>query len=232
MLKSIASFLSIIALLSTQTLSAQSTANQTIAALYSKMQKIKDYSVDAVVKADIPMIKIDAVNATIYFKQKDKLKVISKGIAILPKQGFSDVSKIIRDPTSFAATTQGKELVQNYQTDVLNVIPTIDTGDVVLAKLWIEPTKSLILKSTITSKTNGPVTVEYFYGSQIAFGLPDNMIFTVGVKKFKIPKGVATDIQKNSRPAQDDAKEPKVGKIYITLANYSINKGVKDEVFK
>ena len=61
----------------------------------SKINSVKDYSVDANIKADIPLIKILPVKASIYFKQKDKFKVVSKGIAILPKQGFTDVNSFL-----------------------------------------------------------------------------------------------------------------------------------------
>ena len=53
-------------------LSLGQTPDQIIAQLLTKINLVKDYSVTANIKADIPMIKILPVNATIYFKQKDK----------------------------------------------------------------------------------------------------------------------------------------------------------------
>jgi hypothetical protein len=66
------------------------TADQIITQLVNKINLVTDYSVTANIKADIPLIRVLPVNASIYFKQKDKFKVVSKGIAILPKQGFTD----------------------------------------------------------------------------------------------------------------------------------------------
>ena len=72
-------------------ISFSQTVDQTVDALIKKINLVKDYSVHANIKADIPLIRVLPVNATIYFKQKDKFKVVSKGIAILPKQGFMEI---------------------------------------------------------------------------------------------------------------------------------------------
>jgi outer membrane lipoprotein-sorting protein len=66
-------------------------ADAVLQQVVQKLNSVKDYSVEANIKANIPLIKIMPVTASIYFKQKDKFKVVSKGIAILPKQGFTDV---------------------------------------------------------------------------------------------------------------------------------------------
>jgi outer membrane lipoprotein-sorting protein len=51
------------------------------------------------------------------------------------------------------------------------------------------------------------------------------------VKKFKIPKGLATDINKT---ASVDESKPvsKTGTVSIQIFNYEVNKGISDEVFK
>ena len=212
--------------------SAQKTPNQLLQGVYQKMMKVKDYSVEADIRADIPLIKILPVNAVIYFRQPDKFKVESKGIAIMPKQGFSDVAKIIRDTTTYTAFFTGKEKVDNSLTQIISVIPLVDTGDLVLAKFWIDYGRNLVLKSQLTTRSSGTMQIEYFYSTQIAFGLPDKMIFTVDVKKFKIPKVMASDVNSSSKAPKSDEKESKKGIILIDLKNYKINQGLKDAFFK
>ena len=211
---------------------AQKTPNQLLQGVYQKMMKVKDYSVEADIRADIPLIKILPVNSVIYFRQPDKFKVESKGIAIMPKQGFSDVAKIIRDTTAYTAFFTGKEKVDNSLTQIISVIPLVDTGDLVLAKFWIDYARNLVLKSQLTTPSSGTMQIEYFYSTQIAFGLPDKMIFTVDVKKFKIPKVMASDVNSSSKAPKTDAKESKKGVILIDLKNYKINQGLKDAFFK
>ena len=105
-----------------------------------------------------------------------------------------------------------------------------DTSDLILAKLWVDTDRDIILKSQITTRSSGTVTIEYSYKTQNEFGLPDSMVFIVDVKKFKIPKGVATDINRSSS-VDELKKTAKTGRIFINLTNYKINKGISDDVF-
>jgi len=223
---------SIILLLLSFSAYPQKTPNQLLRGVYQKMMKVKDYSVEANIKADIPLIKILPVNAIVYFKQPDKFKVESKSIAIMPRQGFSDVAKIIRDTTSYTAVFTGKEKIGTSLTQIISVIPSVDTGDLVLAKFWIDYARNLVLKTQLTTRSSGTMQIEYFYGTQTTFGLPDKMIFTVDVKKFKIPKVMASDMSNSSKAPKADDKESKKGVILIDLKNYKINQGLKDAFFK
>jgi len=210
---------------------AQDNANVILHAVYAKLQKVKDYSVSANVKVDLPFIRMLPIDAKIYFKQKDKFKVESKSIAIVPRQGFDQASKMLADTASFTAMIQGNEKIGTVLTNIVNVIPLADTSDLILGKLWIDPTQHVILKSQLTTKSSGTILTEYTYGSQIGFGLPDKMIFTIDVKKFKIPKSVSGDTNKSTDKKDDKLKEKKDGKIFIILTNYQVNKGILDSVF-
>jgi hypothetical protein len=211
---------------------SQKTPNQLLRGTYLKMLKVKDYSVEATIKADIPLIKILPVNAVVYFKQPDKFKVESKSIAIMPRQGFSDLARIIRDSTAYTAVFTGKEKVDNSLTQIISVIPSADTGELVLAKFWIDYARNLVLKTQLTTRSSGTMQIEYFYVSQMAYGLPDKMIFTVDVKKFKVPKVIATDLQNPQDTPKPDNKDSKKGVILINLKNYKINTGLKDDFFR
>lgn len=205
-------------------------ANQIITELLNKMNTVKDYSAEALITSDIPMVKILPSKATIYFKQKDKFKIETKGIAILPKQGFTELSKMLTNRDTYTAVALGNETIGSTQTSIVSIFPVSDTSDLVLAKLWIDVNNDIVMKSQITTRSSGTVTILYTYGSQIKWGLPDKMVITVDVKKFKIPKGVATDINKKS---EDDTKkqDAKTGEIKIDLTGYKVNLGIKDEVF-
>lgn len=197
--------------------------------IYKKSLLAKDYSASAHIKVDLPFLKMLPINATIYFKQKDNFKIDSKSIAILPRQSFNQLSRMLENPSSYSSMIQSVELIRNIQTTVISVIPLSDTSDLILGKLWIDIDKKLVLKSQLTTKNNGTILTEYFYGYNAEFGLPDQLIFTVDIKKFKIPKSVSIDINNSS---SDKVKKEKTGKIFITLTNYKINKGIDESVFK
>jgi len=210
------------------------TPKQLLNSVYKKMAVVNDYSVNANVKVDLPFVRMLPIDAKIFFKQKDKFKVETKSIAIIPRQGFDQITKMLNDTTSFEALVSGDEMVGMVKTTIVNVIPSADTSDLILGKIWIDTKQNVVLKSQLTTKSNGTIVTEYFYGTEIAYGLPSKMIFSVDVKKFRIPKSVAADINNSKKKANqiETEKENKKGKIFITLTNYQINKGISDDVFK
>jgi len=208
-------------------------ANQLLERVVAKITSVKDYSVDASIKTDIPFIKILPVKAMIYFKQKDKFKIVSKGIVILPKQGFTDVNTFLSITNSYMAVDGGTKMIGELKTSLITVIPTSENSEFVLAKLWIDPKNAVIISSQITTRSSGTVNVDYFYSSEIAFGLPSELIFEIDIKKFKMPKSVAADIN-NDKPKDKSKKKTadKKGIITIKLSNYIINKGINDAIFE
>jgi outer membrane lipoprotein-sorting protein len=213
---------------------ASPTPNQLLNRVYKKLMKTKDYTVDVKIKSDIPMIKIMPVNAKLYFKQPNLFKIESTGIAILPKQGLSNFATTLKDSNSYMAVISGNEVINKVKTQIINIIPNEDTGDLIVAKFWIDTIQSLTMKSQITTRSNGTMLIQYFYGNAgKSYGLPDSMVFIVDVKKFKIPKALAADVNKGTKkPTKEEEQKNKKGQIYIRFKNYSINKGVDSKVFK
>ncbi len=204
-------------------------ASTLVAKLSAKMNMVKDYSVQVRIQSQIPLINIFPVNGTVYYKQVDKFRIIAKGIAILPKQGFTDLAQLLSKKERYSAILTKTEQVNDVQLQVVNLLPTDETGDLILVKLWIDSTKDLIIKSQTTTRSSGTITANYQYGKQQAIGLPDVLVYTLDVKKFKIPKGLATDINRTNIPTKS---QPKTGKITLTFTNYQINKGIDDKIFK
>ncbi len=204
-------------------------ANDILSKVVTKLNTVNDYTVVANVKANIPMIKILPSKATIYFKQKDKFKVVSKGIVILPKQGFTEINGFLANKNSYLAVAGDSTKIAGVMTKLINVVPTGENSEIVLAKLWIDTKRSVIIKSQITTKTNGSVTTTYTYGDKVAFGLPSQLVFEIDVKAFKLPKSVAADINKTT--AEKKTKPGKKGVITVTLTDYKVNMGLSDAVF-
>lgn len=193
----------------------------------NKLNKAANYKVDINIKVDLPYIRLMPINTKLYFKQKDKFKIDTKSIAILPKQGFLQFNSLVKDTVNYTAIFQSYDNINGIKTSLINLIPNNDTSDVVLAKLWIDPVDQVIIKSLITTKSSGTIKTEYSYGSQIAYGLPDVIKFVVDVKKFKIPKALAADIN----TSKSNKVEKRSGEICVSLKNYIINKGIDDAIF-
>lgn len=205
-------------------------ANAIIKAVNAKYMKAKDYRADAVIDTRISFLKILPQKAKVLFKQPDKFRIKATGIAILPKQQFDNLFVLLKDESSYEAFVSGSEVINGISTMLVSIIPKKDTGDLVFAKIWVDAKASLIMRSQLTTRSNGTVLIDYTYGAYEAYALPDKIMFTVEVKKFKIPKAVSADI--NSTASKVPAgKEPKTGKIIISLKNYVLNKGIADTEF-
>jgi hypothetical protein len=194
-----------------------------------KLYAVKDYTVTASVKANIPMIKILPSKATIYFKQKDKFKIVSKGIVILPKQGFTEINNFLANKQSYLAVAGDTIKIGGVMTKLISVIPNGESNEIILAKVWIDTKRSLIMKSQITTKSNGSVTTSYSYSDNVTYGLPSELIFEIDVKAFKLPKSVASDINKST--TEKKTKPNKKGVITVTLTDYKVNTGLSDAIF-
>lgn len=196
----------------------------------TKLNTVKDYTVDVDVKADIPMIKILPSKAKVYFKQKDKFKVVSKGIVILPKQGFTEINSFLTNKDKYMAIEGDTSKIAGVKVHLITVIPKSEDNEIILAKIWIDDARSLIMKTQVTTKTNGTVTTTYSYGDMAKYALPNKMVFEIDVKKFKLPKSMAADINQRSSEKKEDNR--KKGTITVNLSNYKVNTGLSDEEFK
>jgi hypothetical protein len=203
--------------------------NQIINTVNSRFAKVNDYQADVTISCNIPFIIIEPITAKVFYKKPDKFKVKSTGILILPKQQANFLLKALADTNSYTAVKTGEELINKVSTSVISIIPHTDT-DLVLGKFWIYAEKGLILKSQLTTKSQGTILVEESYGAQASFGLPDQMIFTVETGKFKIPKALAADLNRPSN--QNTTTNNTTGTIILDFANYIVNKGVSDEIFR
>ena len=204
-------------------------ANDILSKVVTKLNTVNDYTVTATVKANVPMIKILPSKATIYFKQKDKFKVVSKGIVILPKQGFTEINTFLANKKSYVAVVGDTTKISGVLTKLITVIPNGEGSDIILAKLWIDTKRSVIMKSQITTKSNGSVATTYAYSDNVTYGLPSQLVFEIDVKAFKLPKSVAADINKST--TEKKTKPNNKGVITISLTDYKVNTGLSDAIF-
>lgn len=198
-------------------------ADELFARLAQKFKQVHHYEVKAQIKPNIPLIRILPVKANVQFTYPNTYKIKSAGISILPKNGFSELPLLFSQSNQFTAIASGNEVIQSVRAEIITLLPLENEGDLVLAKIWVDTKSMVILKSLITSRSNGTILSEFDYTTEKSWGLPARMKITIDVKKFKIPKGVATDINRTSRQA-DDGKSTSKGSIIIEFSNYRINR--------
>jgi len=223
-------FLTLCCALFLEALYGQLSPKSLIHEVNSKFARVKDYSASLNMRFDIPSVRMEPVQGRVFYKKPDKFRIRAEGIIFLPRQNPYFTLQSIRDTNTYTAIFAGEELVSGVKTSIINVIPLDAGGELILARLWIDPARKLILKSQLTTKSNGTIGVEQVYGSSQAFALPDKMTFTIDVTRFKVPKAVAVDI--NSRSSGQKMPAKGTGIIELTFSAYKLNQNLSDAVFQ
>ncbi len=192
---------------------------QILNAAEQKYARVKKFTADVNIASDIPAMKILPAQATISYVAPNNLEVTSKSIIVLPKQGFREIQNIISQKNKYTAIYMGQEIINGRNSHLITLLPKSDAEDWIMAKIWIDAAESLIVQSQTTTKSSGTLKVIYLYNSQKQWALPDQMWIEVDVQKFKIPKGVATDLHRN----RETQNQGTVGKIQLTFTNYKVN---------
>jgi hypothetical protein len=133
----------------------------------------------------------------------------------------------------YQALDAGHDKVQGIPVRIIKLLPTDENSGLVLATLYIDEQRLLVMKAKTTTRENGTNEVELFYGRFLQTGLPDKIVFSFNTQDFKLPKGVTFDYDDGSiKKKTSDTPKPQRGKIEITYLSYSINKNLPDSLFK
>ena len=198
----------------------------------STFEKINDYSVDVRIKVDVSFLKIPDMEAKIYFKQPDKMRIKSDNFAMLPKQGFnfSPVSLLRKSHTAIFVKFEN---LRGIETAVIKVIPLEEKSEMILSTLWIDLENYVIVKVESSARPSGTFTIDFDYKkTDTDFYLPSKMTFTFPADQMLIRGSIRDPLNSsennNNLQKENDKKD---GKVTVTYSNYVVNKGIPEEIF-
>ena len=192
-------------------------------AIEKKYSELKDYTADVNVHFDMETFKTPDMKAKLYFKAPDKMKVESKGIFFFPREGGyfnpglfkkDDFEIKILEPAA-----DGKREIK------LKIVPRKKEKMGREFVLVIDRNDSLV-REIQTSQFDGRETkAKIEYGRVGSFELPRYILLTLDLPSVEPneKRGIGPFEQKPERVT---------GTIEITYANYKVNTGLKDEIFK
>jgi outer membrane lipoprotein-sorting protein len=198
-----------------------------------KLEKVNDYEADAQLKTEISFLKVPDARVKIYYKKPNKIRIKNEnGISLVPKETISiSLYSLVNSP--YQALDGGAEIFQGIPVRIIKLLPKDENGELVLATLYIDTRRLLVLKAKTTTREAGTNEVELSYGKFLNTGLPDKIVFSFNTQDFKLPKGVTFDYDDGSAKKKSaDTGNSQRGKIEITYLDYSINKGLSDSLFK
>jgi len=214
----------LIAQLTLQAQDAKAIVRQT----FKNFAPVLDYSCKASFNFDIPGLNIDHIDGTIFYKRPNKFRVRSNGIIFLPKQNPNQILNIIADTLTFLPVWIGKQTVNNTSCDIIQLVPLKDV-DIVAAKLYIDA-KGYVQQAQITSKENGTANVINTFDATSKYAMPAKSVISFDMKKFKVPKMVAVNINSKSSTVKKDTGKT-TGSVSIVFSSYQFNQKIADSVF-
>lgn len=196
----------------------------------NKFNKVNDYTADIKIKVNVTFIKIPVKEGKLYFKKPDKIKLVSKGFAMLPKRGMNFTFNELFEK-KYNAIFIKNEIINKVNTYVLKIIPLDDQADILLATIWVDRKTQTIRKIDAVSKSNGNFVTLFDYPLKAnPFDLPSQLTFTFEVTKTTLPMGVTGDFDSEKPKVKDN--KPQKATLNISYANYIVNKGIADSFFK
>jgi len=223
-LKKILWLLWVLFLLSPEQIQAQEDATHYLDTLGKKYSGLKDYTVDVRVHFDIEGFKAPDMLAKLYFKTPDKMKIESKRVFFLPKEGG------YFNPFMFKKEEFEIRLLERLTYDSRNAVklrltPKKMKGSTRDFVLTIDADQNLIREMNISSFEGREVKAVIEYGKFSDFELPTHIEL-----QLDIPFNESRRIKDFGQSAPKT--ERITGKVEIGYSNYKVNSGLRDEIFK
>ena len=210
-------------LLSPGRIQAQGDATSYLDLLERKYSGLKDYTVDVLVHFDIEGFKAPDMQAKLYWKVPDKMKIESKRVFFLPKEGgFFNPSLFKKE--DFEIKLLEHLTYENRKAVKLKLTPKKTkrmTQDVVLT---IDTDRNLIKEMNTSSFEGREVKALIQYAKFNDFELPTRIEL-----QLDIPFNESRGIRDFGQSAQKTKRV--TGKVEITYSNYRVNSGLRDETF-
>ena len=242
-------FLIVSSILLAQTLSIEKISDNVI----SQFDKIEDYQVDLKISVKMTGFRMPNKKIRLYYKRPDKMKIETRGFAILPKTGVdgnpNEFLDMLKQVTSIKRTIhnnrpffriKGKVNQDSLKIPITvkkNEIPNITMEVLVDAKEWVitEVGVFLDLENVFSFNTN------YIEVNEVM--VPERSVFNIGIKgisrwstqnpfDFGGPGSDRQDFERIAKNAgYDPLKDEFVGEMILTFSNYTVNKGIDDSLF-
>jgi hypothetical protein len=203
---------------------AQEDPARSLDALQKKYSSLKDYTVDVNVHFDIEGFKAPDMQAKLYCKPPDKMKIESKRIFFLPKEGGT-FNPSMFNKEDFEVKFLERSATEGRNSVKLKLTPKKKGRGGQDFILTVDTDRNLIREMNVSSFEGREVKALIEYGHFSDFDLPTRIELHLDVP-FNESKEIR-DFGQSAQPAKRVT-----GRVEITYSNYKVNTGLSDEIFK
>jgi hypothetical protein len=210
-------------LLSPEFIQAQEDPTRYLDTLEKKYSGLKDYMVDVNVHFDVEALKAPDMQARLYYKAPDKIKVESKNVFFFPKEGgyfnpslFKKKDFDVRPLEHL--TYEGRRAVK------LRLTPTETNRHHQGFVLTLDTDRNLIREISTSPSEGRTIRAVIEYGKFADFELPVRIELYLDIPSVE-PNGMKEFGSFSQRSKRI------TGKVEIAYSNYKVNSGLRDEIF-
>ena len=210
-------------LLSPGLIQAQEDPARYLDALQKKYSGLKDYTVDVNVHFDIEGFKAPDMQAKLYCKPPDKMKIESKRIFFLPKEGGTFNPSMFRRE-DFDVKFLDRLTYEGGNAVKLKLTPKKKKRNGQDFILTVDTDRNLIREMNVSSFEGKEVKALMKYSQFSDFDLPTRIELHLDVPFYESME--IRDFGQSAQPARRVT-----GRVEITYSNYRVNVGLSDEIF-
>jgi len=211
-------------LLSPGLIQAQEEGARSLDALQKKYSGLKDYTVDVNVHFDIEGFKAPDMQAKLYCKPPDRMKIESKRIFFLPKEGGT-FNPSMFNKEDFEVKFLERLTVEGRNAVKLRLTPKKKKRNGQDFILTVDTDRNLIREMNVSSFEGREVKALIEYGRFSDFDLPTRIEL-----RLDVPFSESREMRDFGQSAQPAKRV--TGRVEITYSNYKVNTGLSDEIFK
>lgn len=204
-----------------------------LAGVQAKLDKVRDYVAEGVMKTNVTFLKVPVSKVKVYYRNPDKVKIKSeKGVSFVPRGAVALNMASLLQEGKFDVIDGGNSETGGRKLSVVKLVPVEDDNPVILSVLHIDPVNKVVIKAKTTTKENGTYEMEFTYGKYLALALPDKIQFSFDTRDYKLPKGITFDFDDgkgSKKPPSISGKQK--GSALITLNKYAVNAGIPNGIF-
>ena len=195
-------------------------------ALERKYAGLQDYTVDIQVHFDIETFRAPDLQARLYYKVPDLLRIESKRVVFFPRDGgYFNPAQF--KPEDYTVLFLGYVTYDNRKAAQLRLIPKKIKGATQDMVLTIDTARLLLQEMLLTQQGGKEVKAVFTYGTFSGFALPTfvRLILNLPAAEPGMAQGYGA--------IPNGTEEKRVqGEITIAYADYKVNTGLRDELFK
>lgn len=204
-------------------LQAQEESSRILDALQKKYSGLKDYTVNVHIHFDVEGFKAPDMQAKLYFKPPDRMKIESKRIFFLPKEGGT-FNPFMFNKEDFEVKILERLTHEGRNAVNLKLMPKKRKPNVQDYILTVDTDRNLIREMNASSPDGREVKALIEYGNFDDFDLPTRIELHLNVQFSE-----SLEIR-DFGPSPQSSKRV-TGRVDITYSNYKINSGLSDQIF-